>query len=207
VNIVKEKTEEKNEKEPAVKVITPEERKRLLIEGIKKTIVPAFIGTIFAVIFVLTGDKIAGKPWLAVLMLVVLVSYYVQRLLYPSLGVRAKEFEVKDWLYVEFLTIIFMIVTWTLLLNIGTLNVTVNPSTMNLGVPVNVTANVTSDGISIEGAIVYLNGTGVNMNSTTGKDNKAYFYNVNPSSVENITITARKEGYASGHTNITIRVK
>ena len=117
MNIVKEKKEEKKEKEPAVKVITPEERKRLLIEGMKKTIVPAFIGAIFAVIFVLTSEKIAGKPWLAVLMFVVLVSYYVQRLLYPSLGIRVKEFEVKDWLYVEFLTIIFLLVTWTLLLN------------------------------------------------------------------------------------------
>ncbi len=114
---MKEKTEEKKEKEPAVKVITPEERKRLLIEGIKKTIVPAFIGAIFAAVFVLTSEKIAGKPWLAVILLVVLVSYYVQRLLYPSLGVRVKEFETKDWLYVEFLTIIFLLVTWTLLLN------------------------------------------------------------------------------------------
>ncbi len=201
--MVKEKKEEKKEKETAV--ITPEERKRLLIEGIKKTTVPAFIGAIFAVIFVLTSEKIAGKPWLAVLMLVVLVSYYVQRLLYPSLGVRVKEFEVKDWLYVEFLTIIFLIVTWTLLLNIGTLNITVNPSTMTLGVPENVTANVTSDGISIEGVIVYLNGAGVNMNSTTGKDSKAYFYNVNPGSAENITIIASKEGYVSSHTNITVK--
>ena len=114
---MKENKEEKKEKEVAIKVITPEERKRLLIEGIKKTTVPAFIGAIFAVIFVLTSEKIAGKPWFAVLMLVVLVSYYMQRLVYPSLGVRVKEFEVKDWLYVEFLTIIFLLVTWTLLLN------------------------------------------------------------------------------------------
>ena len=117
MNIVKEKIEEKKEKETPVKVVTPQERKRLLIEGIKKTITPAFIGAIFAVIFVLTSEKIAGKPWLAVLLLVVLVSYYVQRFIYPSLGVRVKEFEVKDWLYVEFLTIIFLLVTWTLLLN------------------------------------------------------------------------------------------
>jgi len=112
--IVKEKKEEKKE---APAVITPDERKRILIEGIKKTVVPAFIGAAFALIFVATSGKIAGKPWFLVLLLVVLVSYYVQRFLYPRLSIRVWEFETKDWLYVEFLTIIYMLVFWTLLLN------------------------------------------------------------------------------------------
>jgi hypothetical protein len=114
---VKEGKEEKKEKEPVIKTLTPEERKRSLIEGIKKTAVPAFIGAAFAVLFFLTEEKIAGKPWFLVLMVVVLISYYIQRMIYPLLGVRVKEFEKKDWFYVEFLTIIFLLVVWTLLLN------------------------------------------------------------------------------------------
>ncbi len=196
---------DKTEKEPVVKTLTPEERKRLLVEGIKKTAVPAFIGAAFAELFILTGDKISGKPWFLVLLVVVLISYEIQRLIYPSLGVRVKEFETKDWLYVEFLTIMFLIVTWALLLNIGILSVTADPSSMALGVPENVVANVTSDGIPIEGAIVYLSGAGVNMNSTTGKDSKAYFYDVNASGAENITVIASKTGYISSRTNITVK--
>ena len=114
---VKDKKEEKKEAEAVAKILTPDERKRLLIEGIKKTAVPAFIGAGFALLFVLTADKIAGKPWYVVFLLVILVSYYIQRFLYPVINVRVKEFEAKDWLYVEFLTIIYMLVFWTLLLN------------------------------------------------------------------------------------------
>lgn len=114
---MKERKEEKKEKKEVPAVITPDERKRILVEGIKKTAVPAFIGAAFALIFIETAGKIAGKPWYLVLLLVVLVSYYIQRLLYPFISVRVSEFETKDWLYVEFLTIIYMLVFWTLLLN------------------------------------------------------------------------------------------
>ncbi len=114
---VKDKKEEKKEAQAVTKILTPDERKRLLVEGIKKTAVPAFIGAAFALLFVLTADKIAGKPWYLVLLLVALVSYYIQRFFYPFIDVRVREFEAKDWLYVEFLTIIYLLVFWTLLLN------------------------------------------------------------------------------------------
>jgi hypothetical protein len=109
--------EEKKEAEPVVKVLTPGERKRLLIEGIKKTAVPAFIGAFFAVVLFLNFYDAKDKHWLYVLSLVVLVSYYIQKLVYPMLGVKVSEFETKDWLYVELMTIIFLLVSWTLLLN------------------------------------------------------------------------------------------
>ncbi len=114
---VKDKKEEKKEVQAVAKILTPDERKKLLIEGIKKTAVPAFIGAAFALLFVLTADKIAGKPWYLVLLLVIFVSYYIQRFLYPLIDIRVKDFEIKDWLYVEFLTIIYLLVFWTLLLN------------------------------------------------------------------------------------------
>lgn len=109
--------EKKPEPESVVKAITPDERKRLLIEGIKKTVLPAFISAGFAVLFFLRFKDATGGIWLSIILLVALLSYYIQRLLYPIIGVRVKEFEAKDWLYVEFLIVIYLLVFWTLLLN------------------------------------------------------------------------------------------
>ena len=113
----KKEKAEKKEAEAIVKEITPDERKRLRIEGIKKTAVPAFIGAVFAWLLLWTEDKIAGKPWYLIILLVVLVSYYIQRLLYPRIGVRVGEFKTSDWVYTWFIAVIYLWVFWTLLLN------------------------------------------------------------------------------------------
>lgn len=110
-----EKEKEAKKEEP--KIITPDERKRILIEGIKKTVLPAFISAAFALIFFSRFKDAVDISWFSVLLLVALLSYYIQRFLYPLIGVRVKEFETKDWLYVEFLIIIYLLVFWTLLLN------------------------------------------------------------------------------------------
>ncbi len=109
---------EKETKKPAEPaVITPDERKRILIEGIKKTAFPAFIGAAFALLFFGKFGSAEGVSWFSILLVVVLLAYYIQRFTYPLLKVRVKEFETKDWLYVEFLVIIYFLVFWTLLLN------------------------------------------------------------------------------------------
>lgn len=116
MNKVKPEKEDRK-KAPDAKSITPDDRKRMTVEGIKKTVVPAFIGTAFAILFFLRFGDANEVSWFTVILLIALVSYYIQRLLYPSLGIKVKEFETKDWLYVEFLIIIFLLVVWTLLLN------------------------------------------------------------------------------------------
>jgi hypothetical protein len=109
-------TKAETEETPA-KQLTPEERKQVLVESIKKTIATAFIGAGFAIfVFTQFGDA-SGKPWFSVILLVVLASYYIQKLIYPLVGVRVKEFETKDWIGVEFMIVIFFMVVWTLLLN------------------------------------------------------------------------------------------
>lgn len=114
---MKEKAE-KEEKKAEARVLTPDERKRITIEGIKKTMVPAFISAAFALIFYFKFGDAKGVPWFSLILVVALISYYMQRwFLYPLINVRVKEFEAKDWLYVEFLTIIYLFVFWTLLLN------------------------------------------------------------------------------------------
>ena len=109
--------EKKVKIEPVAKIITPDERKRLLIEGIKKTIAPAFISMFFALLFYFQFGYARDISWFSVFLLVLLISYYIQRLAYPAIGIKVKEFEIKDWLYVEFLIVIYFWVFWTLLLN------------------------------------------------------------------------------------------
>lgn len=203
---MKEKIEkaEKKEAEPVVKVLTPGERKRLLIEGIKKTAVPAFIGAFFAVVLFLKFYDAKEVHWLSVLLLVVLVSYYIQKLAYPMLGVRVDEFETKDWLYVELMTIIFLLVSWTLLLNSGTLEVAADPASITVNASENVIASVTSNSLKIEGAMVNLSGVGVNMSNITGVDGLAFFHDVKTTGAGNLTLTATKTGYIHSSTNITI---
>lgn len=104
-------------KEIKIPEITQEERKRMQIDGIKKTIVPAILGTFWGVLFFWVLGSGQDKNWFSVLLLMVLLSYYIQKLVYPRIGVEVREFEKKDWLYVEFLTLNFCLVVWTLLLN------------------------------------------------------------------------------------------
>jgi len=195
--------EKENKTEPEPKIITPNERKRLLIEGIKKTVLPAFISAAFALAFFLKFGEAAEVSWFSILLLVVLLSYYIQKAIYPLIGVRVKEFETKDWLYVEFLTLIYLLVIWTLLINIGTLDITASPATITSGLQRDVIATVHSNGQIIVGAMVNLSGAGVNMSAITGSDGIAHFYSVNATSGGNITLTARMIGYGGGRTNIT----
>lgn len=96
---------------------TPEEKQKLHKLGIIKTVVPAMIGALAGFIsFFNLGDG-TEYPWFSIILFVVIFSYYAQRLVYPVLGLDMKEFGKKDWFYVEFMTVIFWLVVWTLLLN------------------------------------------------------------------------------------------
>ena len=95
---------------------TPEEKKKLHIDGIKKTVIPALIGTVAGFLSLNLGSA-TDLPWLSIMLFVIIFSYYAQRLVYPLINVDIKEFGNKDWFYVEFITIDFWLVVWTLLLN------------------------------------------------------------------------------------------
>ena len=115
--IVVPEKETKIEKVPVLKSTTPEERKQKFIEGIKKTVLPAFISAAFAILFFVKFGDAKDVSWFSVILLVLLLSYYIQRGIYPLIGVKVKEFETKDWLYVEFLVIVYFWIIWILLLN------------------------------------------------------------------------------------------
>ena len=61
-----------------------------------------------------TGED---RIWYAILMIVIGITYYIQKFTYPLLKIDVKEFKAKDWFYVEFIVVDFFLVTWTLLLN------------------------------------------------------------------------------------------
>ncbi len=100
--------------------ITAEEKEKKRVEGIKKTIIPGVIGVIAgAVFFILIGDGTGHKSiWFTILFVLLVFSYYLQRLIYPAAGINAREFGKKDWFYVEFIVLDFFLVSWTLLLNL-----------------------------------------------------------------------------------------
>ena len=105
------------EKKILTKQKTPEEKQKAHRDGIIKTIVAAVLGIIAGV--VINSQYGAGEDriWYAVLMIIIGITYYVQKLIYPSLQIDTKEFKAKDWLFVEFIVVDFFLVTWTLLLN------------------------------------------------------------------------------------------
>jgi phage shock protein PspC (stress-responsive transcriptional regulator) len=94
------------------------ERKKDQIDGIKKTVYPAVLGVLagFACYYA-PAATINQLPWHFVLLVVLAVTYFIQKVTYPLLKIDASEFNGKDWFYVEFMAIDLWLVTWTLLLN------------------------------------------------------------------------------------------
>lgn len=105
------------EKKSFIKEKTPEEKQKEHRDGIIKTIVAAVLGIIAGVIcFRLYGTG-EDRQWYAILMIVIGLTYFIQKLIYPQIKIDIKEFKFKDWFYVEFVILDFFLVTWTLLLN------------------------------------------------------------------------------------------
>lgn len=105
------------EKKGPIKVRTPEEKQKEHRDGIIKTIVAAILGTFAGVLCFRLYGAGESRIWYAVLMIVIGLTYFIQKLIYPQLKIDTKEFKFKDWFYVEFIVIDFFLVVWTLLLN------------------------------------------------------------------------------------------
>ncbi|HWQ19158.1 MAG TPA: hypothetical protein VN455_05215 [Methanotrichaceae archaeon] len=98
---------------------TPAEKRQARIDGIKKTMYASLLGVLagFVCFFTLGMGTTTTIPWHFVLIVLVLVTYYIQKFTYSFMGIDAAKFGGKDWFYVEFLVIDLWLVTWTLLLN------------------------------------------------------------------------------------------
>jgi hypothetical protein len=112
---------------PKAKPKNAAERKKDRIDGIIKTVYPSILGTLagFACYHIAIGIGDPWSlyfmgtelPWYNAMLLVIAVTYFIQKLTYPFLKINAAEFHLKDWLYVEFMVVDLWLVTWTFLLN------------------------------------------------------------------------------------------
>ena len=118
-----EKTPEKRPEKAApvikAKPKTALERRKEQIDGIIKTVYPAALGVLmgFASYYSMTLINQYNFPWHFVLIVVILITYFIQKVTYPFLGIDSTAFQGKDWFYVEFMAIDLWLVTWTFLLN------------------------------------------------------------------------------------------
>ncbi|HIH69304.1 hypothetical protein [Methermicoccus shengliensis] len=85
------------------------------VEAIKKTLVPAVVGTVAGVG---AGASLGVAKGLVVPFLFLLVAcVYIQKLIFPLVGVDPRELETKDWAYIVFMTFDFLFVSWAIYLN------------------------------------------------------------------------------------------
>ncbi|MCL2550108.1 MAG: hypothetical protein FWE78_04170 [Methanimicrococcus sp.] len=98
---------------------TPEEKKRMYRESLLRTMVASIFGIICGGICYFTLGSAEDKFWLIILMVIVTLTYYIQRrLVFPALKMNMALLNWKDWFGIQFLVTIFCLVTWTILLNI-----------------------------------------------------------------------------------------
>lgn len=93
------------------------ERKKDRIDGIKKTVYPSILGAGAGFACYYGVAAASPLPWHFVMLVVIFVTYFVQKITYPFLNIDVSRFQAKDWFYVEFMAVDLWLVTWTLLLN------------------------------------------------------------------------------------------
>ncbi|MDL2261261.1 hypothetical protein LJC08_03410 [Methanimicrococcus sp. OttesenSCG-928-J09] len=105
---------------------TPAEKKRMYRESLIRTVIASIFGIISGVIcYFSLGTAVAPdgttplkNAWFVILPLVMIFTYYIlRRLAFPALKMDMKLLNWKDWFGIQFLVLIYCIVTWTILLN------------------------------------------------------------------------------------------
>jgi len=98
---------------------TPEEKKRMYRESLLRTVTASIVGIISGIIMYFTLDAAEESIWPLILMLIMIFTYYLQkRLILPALRMDMKLLNWKDWFGIQFLVLIYCLVTWTILLNL-----------------------------------------------------------------------------------------
>lgn len=105
---------------------TPAEKKRMYRESLVRTVIAAILGILSGVIcYYMLGTAAPDDgttplkyAWFVVLPLIMIFTYYIlRRLAFPALKMDMKLLNWKDWFGIQFLVLIYCIVTWTILLN------------------------------------------------------------------------------------------
>lgn len=97
-----------------IKTPTREERIANHMRGIKMSVVPAIMGFIAGV---LSSPYVLPASQANFSFLILALAIYVQKYLFPPIGINSKEFGFKDWFYLAFLSFAYWYVTWTIIIN------------------------------------------------------------------------------------------
>ncbi|MDV0447767.1 hypothetical protein MsAg5_16810 [Methanosarcinaceae archaeon Ag5] len=97
---------------------TPEEKKRAYRENLVKTLSAALFGIICGVLCYVAFGTGENVFWLLVLIPLLAVTYYIQRrLVFPMVKLDVSSISGKEWIGIQFLVLLYCLVTWTIILN------------------------------------------------------------------------------------------
>jgi hypothetical protein len=98
-----------------IKTPTKDERIAFHIRGVKMVLLPSLLGALAGIISYLLFYN--NEPVRLYSLIVLVLAIYVQKFIFPPLGIDSKRFGFKDWFFLSFMTFCFWFVAWTLLLN------------------------------------------------------------------------------------------
>ncbi|HNX40166.1 MAG TPA: hypothetical protein PKK11_06245 [Methanothrix sp.] len=112
-----EKASRTPQKPAKVKPRSAAEKRKDRMDGIVKTVYSSLLGAIAGFACYYNAEALAPFPWHTVMILVIFVTFLIQKHTYGLLKIDANAFKTKDWLYVEFMVVDLWLVVWTILLN------------------------------------------------------------------------------------------
>lgn len=97
-----------------IKTPTKEERIAQHMRGIKMAVVPSILGIAAGL---LSSPIVLSPENQSFSFLILAIAIYVQKFMFPAIGIKSSEFGFKDWFFLSFMTLAYWYLTWTLILN------------------------------------------------------------------------------------------
>jgi hypothetical protein len=98
-----------------IKTPTKDERIAFHIRGVKMVLVTSLLGALAGALSYVLFLNVESVRMYSFIVLA--VAIYVQKFIFPPLGIDSKRFGFKDWFFLSFMTFCYWFVTWTILLN------------------------------------------------------------------------------------------
>ena len=98
-----------------IKTPTRDERIDFHYRGIKMVLVSSLMGVLaglLSYLFFYNVDPVRNFSFV-----VLAIAIYLQKFIFPPLGIESKPFGFKDWFFLGFMTFCYWFITWTVLLN------------------------------------------------------------------------------------------
>ncbi len=96
------------------KTPTREEKVAAHVRGIKVVLLSSLMGVVAGF---LSSPYFLSAANVSFSFLILALAIYVQKYLFPFIGVKSSEFVFKDWFFISFMTFCFWYISWTIILN------------------------------------------------------------------------------------------